>query len=81
MEKIYNLRMIVNVFQENYGKHDKACVQRITDLFREMGLPEEYDKYEMACYESLMEKIKGLPSTIPQLFFKETADLIIKRDK
>lgn len=56
-------------------------MHRVIKLFRDMKLVDEYRKYEMKCYQSILKKISALPETIPALYFSETLDIIMKREK
>lgn len=50
-------------------------------IFRALNLVDHYKRYEMQCYKSIMEKISNLPDSIPALYFSETLDIILKRDR
>jgi hypothetical protein len=70
-----------NLSQDNYGKMGSENAHRVVRLFKDLGLVEEYRKYEMDLYKGILHRISKLPDSIPTLFFAETLDIIIKREK
>ncbi|OXA63588.1 Farnesyl pyrophosphate synthase [Folsomia candida] len=69
------------VLKEHYGKPGSERVHRVIKVFRDLDLVEEYRQYEIKCYKAIMKKITKLPESIPALYFSETLDLILKREK
>lgn len=67
--------------KEHYGKPGSERVHRVIKVFRDLDLVEEYRQYEIKCYKAIMKKITKLPESIPALYFSETLDLILKREK
>ncbi|XP_046687816.1 farnesyl pyrophosphate synthase-like [Homalodisca vitripennis] len=56
---------------ENYGKRDEEKVNRVKELYGEIGIPQTYKLYEEHSYELLCNQIQQTSSKLPHhLFFR-----------
>lgn len=68
------------VLQHNYGKKDKKCSDRVKRLYRKLGIPELFAKFEQSSYESMRETIDGVED-MPVGPFEFLLSKIYKRNK
>lgn len=78
------------VLDNNYGRKDAACEQRVKDVFVAVGLHERYSTYEEASYKKVMGLIETIPEAglakvgevkLQRAVFKSFLDKIYKRQK
>lgn len=68
------------VIEENYGKKDKTCEQRIKELYVDLGIEDVYKKYEEESYAKLKGIIEG-QDKLPHELFGAMLAKIYKRQK
>ncbi|KAF5192802.1 Farnesyl pyrophosphate synthase [Thalictrum thalictroides] len=67
------------VLSENYGKTDQTCVERVKELYGDLGLQEVFAEYEKNSYEKLISSIEGHPNRAVQAVLKSFLGKIYKR--
>lgn len=61
---------ICTILQENYGKKEEDKVNRVKEIYGEIGIPQTYRLYEEHTYELICNQIHQLSGGLPkQLFF------------
>lgn len=68
------------VLEDNYGQHDMNKVQKIKDLYNEMGLEEQFKQYEEESFAELnrlIGEVKSMPKDVFEFLLKK----IYKRSK
>jgi farnesyl diphosphate synthase len=65
---------------ENYGREEDECVQAVKQVYRDLGLHDEFKKYEEQLYSELMQKI-AQQEQVPKPLFTNMLDKIYKRSK
>ena len=68
------------VLNDNYGKDDAACIEAVKQLYREMNMKDEFDRYEASSYETIKKLIhdyKELPTEVFEFLLRK----IYKRSK
>lgn len=68
------------VLQDNYAKQDAAAVAEIKDLYRRLGVPEAFAKYEEESYATIVGMIDSV-TDMPTGAFTFLLAKIYKRDK
>lgn len=68
------------IMQNNYAKHDAAAVKEIKDLYRRLGVPEAFAKYEETSYSRIVAMINDVKD-MPTGAFTFLLAKIYKRDK
>jgi farnesyl diphosphate synthase len=68
------------VIEENYGKTDAECVNKVKALYRELKLDELFKAYETESYDEMVKKIEG-QTVLPQGVFMPLLAKIYKRTK
>ncbi|XP_045537599.1 farnesyl pyrophosphate synthase [Papilio machaon] len=68
------------IFQENYGKCDESCVQKIQELYNTLQLQQIYEVEKQRKHENFLRKINELPpNAIPSAdIYKKLVSLIEK---
>ena len=68
------------ILQENYGKHDEKCIQKIKKLYAKLNLTKIFEEYEEESYQKIrkmMNEADGLPINVFEFLLKK----IYKRAK
>jgi farnesyl diphosphate synthase len=68
------------VLQENYGRHDEKCVQKVKALYAKMDLASVFHAYEEESYariQKMLQDVKELPPSVFEFLLKK----IYKRSK
>lgn len=68
-------------FESCYGKPEPSSVERVRNLYLELGLPQIYREQEQARYDIILKKIKDLPPDAvpyPEVFLK-ALDLVYNK--
>lgn len=65
---------------ENYGKHESKKVEKVKDLYRDMGLFELFEQYEEESYQSIQKELDNL-GNLPRPIFEDQLAKIYKRQK
>lgn len=68
------------VLEENYGRKDPICAQRVKDLYRELGLEDKFADFEKESYEELCKEIVAVDH-MPTGAFEFLLSKIYKRNK
>lgn len=68
------------ILLENYGQHDAKKVEKIKNLYRELQLPELFQKYEEESYQSIQAELDNL-GKLPRPIFEDQLAKIYKRQK
>jgi farnesyl diphosphate synthase len=68
------------IMDENYGREEDECVQAVKQVYRDLGLHDEFKKYEEQLYSELMQKI-AQQEQVPKPLFTNMLDKIYKRSK
>ena len=66
--------------QENYGKDEEAAVERIKELYRQLGLERVFQDYEQESFDQLTATIQG-QQQLPEGVFSLLLKKIYKRSK
>ncbi|KAF3944480.1 hypothetical protein CMV_029061 [Castanea mollissima] len=66
---------------ENYGKADKACVEKVKELYKVLDLQGIFVEYENETYERLLNSIESHPSKAVQAVLKSFLSKIYNRQK
>lgn len=69
-----------NVLEENYGRKDVACAQRVKDLYRQLGLQDKFAEFEKESYAALCKDIAAVDH-MPTGAFDFLLSKIYKRNK
>jgi farnesyl diphosphate synthase len=69
--------------QNNYGRHDPACVAAIKALYRELNVLTEYDSQEEDSYKRIAQQIADADAEgiLPSAILQSLLVLIHKRTK
>lgn len=68
------------LLEENYGKHDMECVQRVKQLYADLNLEGVYHAYEEESYNKLQKLLSGV-TELPKEIFEFLLRKIYKRSK
>jgi len=68
------------IIEENYGKTDAECVNKVKALYRELRLEELFKTYETESYEEMVKKIET-QTVVPKGVFMPLLAKIYKRTK
>lgn len=68
------------ILEENYGKDKEDCVQAVKQVYRDLGLHDEFKKYEEQSYKDISKKIAE-QQHVPQELFSNMLNKIYKRSK
>ena len=69
------------VLAANYARRDADCVERVKQLYREVGIPEAFPAYETQSYQALQQQIEQLRPEMPVGAFEFLLNKIYKRSK
>lgn len=66
---LLEVKRLIFIFmnQNNYGRKDKDCESKVKQLFKDLNLPDVYQKYEEQSYSEIMnliKKVDNMPQTI-----------------
>lgn len=68
------------VLQDNYGRKEAECVDRVKQMYREIGLEEAFAEFEQQSYQTMREMIDQVDN-MPVGAFEFLLGKIHKRDK
>jgi len=68
------------VIQENYGRWEPECVERIKQLYRDLNLVSVYKKYELNNYELICRLVEQTSRGMPHKVFYKMLEKIYKRE-
>ena len=71
------------LLKANYGKDDEAAIATVKQLYKDLGLKEQFDKYEAESYDKLSKAIAEVEATteVPGAVFSTLLAKIYKRQK
>jgi len=69
-----------SLLEQNYGKWDDKKVAKVKQLYRDLGLIQQYENYEEAFYKSIQAKLDQV-SLMPRDVFELLLKKIYKRSK
>lgn len=69
-----------NLLEQNYGKWDDKKVSKVKQLYRDLGLIEQYKAYEENFYKSIQAKLDEV-TLMPRDVFELLLKKIYKRSK
>jgi farnesyl diphosphate synthase len=68
------------IMKECYGKNDADKIQRVTELYEELGLPHTYTLYEEESYNLIKTHIQQTSRGVPHKIFFQIMDKIYRRE-
>lgn len=70
------------ILSQCYGRDDEECIQKVKEIYRELGIESLYKKHEEQLYNELMSLINQICSEtkLPDSIFKFQVDYLYKRD-
>ena len=68
------------ILQDNYGRHDDACVQKVKALYNELDMTKIFQEYEEKSYQEIRSKMSSAEG-LPQNVFEFLLTKIYKRSK
>jgi len=69
-----------NIMLECYGQNDPQKIERVKDLYKELGLPNTYAIYEEDSYNMIKTHIQQTSRGVPHQTFIKILDKIYQRD-
>ena len=70
-----------NIICKNYGKDDAKCVNAIKELYRELKIPQIFEKNEEMMTEKINKLIQQSESKLPKRMFVDIMQKLSKRKK
>lgn len=67
------------LFAEIYGRKNAEDVNRVKELYKQVGIIEEFARFEEDTYRMIQGKINILPENIPQQLFHDLVNEIYAR--
>jgi farnesyl diphosphate synthase len=67
------------VLQDNYGQWNDAKVQKVKQLYKELDLMSEFERYEESSYAAIQSELDRLPANVPRAVFEVLLKKIYKR--
>jgi len=68
------------IMRDCYGKHDEECVNRIKQLYEDLGIPHTYALYEEESYNLIKTHIQQTSRGVPHSIFFKIMDKIYRRE-
>lgn len=68
------------ILEDNYGRHDDACVAIVKELYEQLGMGKVFAKYEEESYAQIQALLKT-EKQLPPAVFGFLLDKIYKRSK
>jgi farnesyl diphosphate synthase len=69
----------MQVILEHLGKDEPASIQKIKELYLELGLDKLFDKFEDESYAEINEKIENAKGQVPSILFSKILKKIHRR--
>jgi farnesyl diphosphate synthase len=67
------------ILQDNYGQWNDGKVQKVKQLYRELDLMSEFERYEENSYAAIQGELDRLPPNVPRAVFEVLLKKIYKR--
>jgi len=68
-----------NILQENYGKDNVECVNKVKEVYRELDISTLFHEYEEQSYTKIMEMIEESKTNLPKKIFVDYLNTIHRR--
>lgn len=69
------------ILQRHYGVSDIESVQKVKDIFEELGLPNTYAIYEEETYNLIHTHVQQMSGGLPHKLFFKFLELIYRRNQ
>lgn len=69
------------ILKRHYGSSDNESVQKVKDIFEELGLPNTYAIYEEETYNLIHTHIQQMSGGLPHKLFFKFLELIYRRNQ
>lgn len=63
----------MKILKENYGRRNKACVDKVIEIYKDLDILGEYYKLEKEYLEKTSEKIRNIPDEFTRSLIEKLA--------